>query len=879
MFRRMKSPFSSRLPLAAILGALVASAQGVGCSVPVDDGPLFTPETGGEVADTGAGEDTGGGDDTGASTDTGTGTDTTPVDSGPADYGYGCSSCGVDSDCDGISDTVEGRYAAGGPVDTDKDGTPDYLDTDSDNDGILDKIEWRAPGCDPTAEANDADGDGTPNFRDLDSDGNGLPDSEEACPPAAVLTKLGMAACVAGTPYDFDGDGTPDYVDFDNDHDSSKADKTLGLADKVELADNTGKYVGLSLDTDGDGIPDVYDIDSDGDFILDLDDGITDTDGDGKPAFRDLDSDGDGVPDACEARANASPSVADYAKPILDTNGNGIPDYLDLDSDSDYLGDGKEDKNGNCVVDSDETDRLKADTDGDGVGDLAEVVLLSVAAAKDATIDPYKAGKFFFVVPYSSDGSAKPSPSSTPLALSTTLNQADVAFVIDTTSSMNGIETNLASSIASTIIPKLAAKIPDLELGVVGYDDALAKPWGDSVGDSFIWFPNGKATGSDMTATTTDAIAAATGLNKTTPGGSYPEGTVPALWWVLTGDAMSFHSSSTGTTKSFPAVAGLGASQFGGLKFRKSALPIVINASDANMHNGLTTACNVPLGTTLIPDSLCLPIAYASDAASASSLAHSPNITELRTKMNAVGAKYIGVSVHGPGGSRSTALDRTLDAASYASAVDMLYLARSTGAKVPPAVLGGSATDCKTSNVGAAANPADLIDGLCPLVFDITYSGAGLGDLVVTSVVALLNAIKFDVHVEAIPVMSGTVDPVDAFMKSALPMPAGGTDPVTGKICVTFPATSTADNYTGPKAIVGADLDKETILGLNPGPLYCFNVVPKPNTTVKPTTAPQVFRANLRTHADKPAPPAGPGGSFVLGTDREVLFVVPPALN
>jgi len=870
----------SRLPLVAILGSLVSlvGVQSAGCSVPVDEGDLL-PDSGAETQDdTGASSDTGN-DDTGASTsiDSG-GVDTTPVDTGPADFGFGCSICGVDSDCDGIADTVEGRYAVGGAVDTDKDGTPDYLDTDSDGDGIPDKVEWRTPGCDPTAEANDMDGDGTPNFRDLDSDGNGLPDLEEACPPAAVLTKLGMPACVPGTPYDFDGDGTPDYLDFDNDHDSSKSDKTLGLADKTELADNTGKYVGLTLDTDSDGIPDVYDIDSDGDFILDLDDGITDTDGDGKPAFRDLDSDGDAVPDACEARASSSPSTADYSKPLLDTNGNGIPDFLDLDSDSDFLGDGKEDKNGNCIVDTDETDRLKADTDGDGVSDLAEVVLLSTAAAKDKTTDPYKAGKFFFIVPYSSDGSAKPTPTSTPLALSTTLNQADVAFVIDTTSSMNGIETNLASSIASTIIPKLAAKVPDLELGVIGYDDALAKPWGDSLGDSFIWFPNGKATGSDMTSTTTDAIAAATGLNKTTPGGSYPEGSVPALWWVLTGDAMSFHSTSAGTTKSFAAVSGLTPSQFGGLKFRKSALPILINASDANMHNGLTTGCAVPIGTTAIPDTLCLPIAYATDAASASSLGHSPSISELLTKMNALGAKYLGVSVHGPGGSRSSALDRTLDKTAYASAVDMLYLARGTGAKVPPSVLGGSATDCKTQNAGATANPADT-DGLCPLVFDITYSGTGLGDLVVTSVLALLDAIKFDVHVEAIPVVSAGVDPVSSFMKSVLPMPAGGTDPVTGKICVTFPSTSTSDGFTGPKATAGADGDKETILDLNPGPLYCFNVVPKPNITVKPTTAAQVFRANLRTHAARPAPPAGPGGTFVLGTDREVLFVVPPSLN
>ncbi|MBK7401626.1 MAG: hypothetical protein IPJ34_36580 [Myxococcales bacterium] len=859
------------LALFAVLGWLGCGGA-TGATDLLDDGSVKDAEE--ETTDTGGG-DTGGGDtgatDTGADTGGGPG----PIDTGPD--GSACATCGLDTDCDGIPDSVEGRYAPAGAVDTDKDGTPDYLDDDSDGDGIPDKLEWRTAGCDPSVEGNDADGDGVPNFQDLDSDGNGLPDKDEVCPPAAVLTKLGYPACVVGVPYDFDGDGVPDFVDFDNDHDSSKADKSIGLADAAELKDNTGKYVGL-VDTDGDGIPDVYDVDSDGDFILDLDDGVTDPDGDKIPAFRDKDSDGDGVPDSCEARGSATPTAADVTKPLADTDGDGIPDYLDLDSDNDFLADGKEDLNGDCLVGATETNRLKGDTDGDGVGDLGEVALLGVAAAKDPTTDPYKAGKFFFIEPYSVDGSAKPSPASTPLALSTKLNQADVAFAIDTTTSMDGIEANLASSIASKIIPGLAAKIPDLGLGVVGYDDALSKPWGDSAGDSFVWFPNGKTTGSDITTTTADAIAAAGKLTKTTPGGSYPEGTVPALWWLLTGDAMTFVSSSAGTTKSFPAVTGLTSAQFGGIKFRKSALPILINTSDANMHNGLTTGCNVPVGTTAISSSLCLPIAYASNAASASSIGHSPTISELLTKMNALGAKYIGVSVHGPGGSRSSALDRTLDASYYASAVDMLYLARGTGAKVPPSVLGGTALDCKTSQAGATANPADL-DGQCPLVFDIGYTGTGLGDTVVNSVVALLDAIKFDVYVQAIPTPSGGVDPVDAFMQSVLPLPAGGTDPVSGKTCVTFPTTATADNFVGPKATTGKDSLKETILDLTPGPLYCFSVVPKPNTTVIPTTSAQVFRADLRTHAQRPPPPAGPGGTFVLGADREVLFVVPPKLN
>ncbi len=815
--------------------------------------------------------------------------DTSPADTTPPPDAPGCSTapgCGPDTDCDGIPDSVEGRMDPGGPVDTDGDGTPDYLDDDSDGDGIPDALEWKKSetSCDPLDEGNDADGDGVPNFRSLDADGNGIPDKDELCPPADVLVKLGMPACDPKTPYDFDGDGVPDFLDFDNDHDSAKSDKSLGLADKIELTDASGKFIGL-VDTDKDGIPDLYDVDSDGDFIPDLEDGITDDDGDGVPAFRDLDSDGDGVPDACEARGKASASAADLMLPLVDTDKDGTPDFRDLDSDGDFLPDGKEDVDGSCTKGAGETDRLNGDSDGDGHLDFVETELTPIGSpswALDPSKNPSNQGKFYFVVPYSADGSAKPSPTSTPLALSTTLNQGDVAFMVDSTNSMRGIQEALASSIADTIIPALKAKLTDLQLGVVAYDDALVSPFGQST-DSFIWFPNGgdASKGSRMTSVTADAINAAKGLNKTSPGGSFPEGSLPALWWVLTGDAMSF---GTGVgAKSFPGVTPP-ADRFGGLHFRKEALPIVIQASDANMHGGKTTGCKLypQADSYVIPDSLCFPIAYTPTAAKPSSLSESPDIDDVAGKLKSLGAKYIGISVHGPGGSytgRSSSINRTLDASYYEASVDMLYLARQTASKVPPSVLKGTSSDCKTSAAGATTkNPAD-VDGLCPLVFDVRYDGGTLSDAVVNAVVAMVDAIKFDVHVRATPIVEAGVDPVDAFLANVLPMPAGGTDPVTGATCQTFAASATEDRFSGPKAATGKDGAKETILDLTPGPLYCFAVTPKPNTTVPSKTTTQTFRATLRALGEKPAPPAGPGGGVTLGSDREVLFIVPPTLN
>ncbi|NGY38365.1 T9SS type B sorting domain-containing protein [Flavobacterium sp. XN-5] len=92
----------------------------------------------------------------------------------------------TDTDNDGIPDTIEAQpnnsvswsnsdtnkngldnaFEPGfTPVDTDADGIPDYLDLDSDNDGILDSIETGSLGTDTNA-------DGIKNYRDLDSDGD-----------------------------------------------------------------------------------------------------------------------------------------------------------------------------------------------------------------------------------------------------------------------------------------------------------------------------------------------------------------------------------------------------------------------------------------------------------------------------------------------------------------------------------------------------------------------------------------------------------------------------------------------------------------------------------------------------------------------------------
>ena len=77
---------------------------------------------------------------------------------------------GQDQDMDQIPDDVEGCNR-----DSDNDMIPDYNDTDSDNDKVLDGVEAGINKKKPV----DSDGDKTPDYRDNDSDNDGIKDGDE----------------------------------------------------------------------------------------------------------------------------------------------------------------------------------------------------------------------------------------------------------------------------------------------------------------------------------------------------------------------------------------------------------------------------------------------------------------------------------------------------------------------------------------------------------------------------------------------------------------------------------------------------------------------------------------------------------------------------
>ena len=116
-----------------------------------------------------------------------------------------------------------------GTKDSDKDSQPDFLDTDSDNDGIMDRMET----------ADDMDRDGAANYVDLDSDGDGISDSVEG-------------------KNDIDRDGKPNFLDLDSDGDTIPDSMERGKTATPVDSDNDGKPDYIDTDSDEDGIPDKY---------------------------------------------------------------------------------------------------------------------------------------------------------------------------------------------------------------------------------------------------------------------------------------------------------------------------------------------------------------------------------------------------------------------------------------------------------------------------------------------------------------------------------------------------------------------------------------------------------------------------------------------
>ena len=319
--------------------------------------------------------------------------------------------------CDGDVDVVPTCLAGedgGASLDTDGDGTIDALDSDSDNDGVLDSDEDFSTDVDldgiPAIRDSDDDGDTVldgvdicPGYDDLlDSDSDGAPDDCDVCPLDPLDDADGDGACSdvdpcpLDNPDDSDGDGVCDSDDICSggvDGDDLDSDgvpdfcdicplDTLDDSDSDGSCDSDDICPGFDdlVDTDSDAVPDGCDScpldvldDSDGDGSCDSDDicpgydDFTDTDSDSVPDDCDPcpydiadDSDGDGVCDSDDICSGYDDSI--------DADGDGQPwgcDPCPLDNPDDR------DEDGICTAEDDCPDDPYNDSDGDEIcGDV-----------------------------------------------------------------------------------------------------------------------------------------------------------------------------------------------------------------------------------------------------------------------------------------------------------------------------------------------------------------------------------------------------------------------------------------------------------------------------------------------------------------------------
>lgn len=238
----------------------------------------------------------------------------------------------IDKDGDGLTNDEE---AAAGT---------DELDSDTDDDSILDGFD-NCPKTGPSGQT-DTDEDGMGDVCDDDSDNDGLADSEEE--------KLGT---------------DPQDPDSDDDGLSDGEEVSLGTLPLNPHSDGDIYIDGEDAfpldssewaDTDGDGVGDNSDL-----CPNHPDAGNTDTDGDGEGDVCDLDDDNDGVADKLENQIGSDPLKDD-------TDGDGLYDWFGGTQD---VGDDP------CLLDAAPAD---TDIDNDGFGSICD---LSDDSGTDPTAD------------------------------------------------------------------------------------------------------------------------------------------------------------------------------------------------------------------------------------------------------------------------------------------------------------------------------------------------------------------------------------------------------------------------------------------------------------------------------------------------------------
>jgi hypothetical protein len=173
----------------------------------------------------------------------------------------------------------------------------------------------------------------------------------------------------------------------------------------------------------------------------------------------------------------------------------------------------------------------------------------------------------------------------------TRISTADVLFLVDVTGSMGDEITQVRSGLRGTIVPGIAAAIPDVHFSVAQYGDFPIAPYGEPEDLPFLL----------RTASTSDLPSVQRGLDQLVAGGGSdtPESGVEALYLMATGERAGLlvppRRCAAGTI-GYPC-------------FRREGTRIVIFVTDAPSHNGPAGAD--PYGPDVAPPPHTYPEALA----------------------------------------------------------------------------------------------------------------------------------------------------------------------------------------------------------------------------------------------------------------------------
>lgn len=641
---------------------------------------------------------------------------------------------------------------------------------------------------------------------------NPTPDIPDAGEGDAAATADAGSGCV-----DADGDGIADEVEGVTDSDGDGTPDAMDTdsdGDGIDDATESGVTdCGAPADTDGDGTPDYLDDDSDNNGVPDATEGDADSDGDGLGDYADDDNDGDLIPDTTE--------IGDDASMPADTDGDGTPDYLDLDSDGDTIGDiheGDLDNDGDGIA-----DRLDPDSDDDGLTDAME--------AGDADVS---------TPPVDSDGDTVPDfrdPDSDndglsdadELAAGTDPTNADsdmdgASDLVETaagTDPTNAMDNPGANGDFIFVMPYMAPPTPDRDTLDFATDIQVADVYFvmDATGSMGSSISSFQAAIRDTLIP--DIIAeipnTQVGIGEFRDYGISPYGSSGNQPYTNFQDITSDIAAAQAATSSYRAAGGNDGPE-----------------SHGQAMWAIATGNGLPFPGSSLPDRTgCPPNTFGYPCFRDTAVPIVVMITDIYWHNGPGDAHpYTGISGE----------------PQYADVVSAAMMNRIRFIGIGQGSLGIAHMEQFGRDIGSVDMAGD------PFVTQYSGSASALSTSIVNQIRTLASQTPLDISTVFTDDPSDTVDTAAAFLER-------------------LEANEAGDMARGCDPRMGEDTDMDgfpdVFRAVLPGNRVCFDVIPKQNDTVMPTTSPQLFRATVQVLGD----------GFTPLDERDVFFLVPPEIT